>query len=174
MPLTLPSIPAGHSVTAADWALVFAAIQQAYGTTTELATDQTKNANTTFATLSDLSQAVAANQHYDIKCWLIYSASTAADVKLQWTFPAASTFLQHAGSLPATDTVIANWYSGVQNTASGPVLGGTGVGVLMSALIEASLYTTAAGTLALQWAQNTSDATNTVIYAKSRLRVRQL
>jgi len=103
---------------------------------------------------------------------LIYSSSTTADFKAAMTIPAGATFtlmgmglvVGAAGS--AGDMQIA----GTTVSGTSTAFGGLGVGTFVPLRLwgEITMGGTA-GNLQLQWAQQTLDATNTVVHAGSRM-----
>lgn len=130
--------------------------------------------NTTLQNVTGLSLAVAASTCYEIEGWLIYDSSQIADLQLGWTVPASATlswavFGLRLAATTGTDTTTRSMIA----TAGTGTLPGTGVGTgsrVTVRVIGTLLTAGTSGTLQLQAAQNTSDATQTTIRALSRLR----
>lgn len=144
-------------------------------------TNNTDRASTTTVTDDpDLTVTLEANATYRAVFYLHYAATDTARFKTQWTVPSGATGNRTA--VGADQGVI----------LSGTSSGGTGrYGVhgyttactygtrndntfLCSAIEEAVLTTTSAGTLAIQWAQATSSATASRLGAGSSLHVQRL
>lgn len=136
-----------------------------------------KSANesvTSSATLQDddeLTLTVATNSTYEVDCLLKYDGATTGDLKFQFVIPASASFdfralrLQTGASDP---TAVALEYG---NQAGSMGVGCIGSGTTASCDIHGTLITAGTGgTFKLQWAQNTSDATATRIFARSFLK----
>ncbi|MBT2508796.1 hypothetical protein J7I98_23500 [Streptomyces sp. ISL-98] len=137
-----------------------------------------RSATTTFADDTDLTTELEANAVYHVIMYLHYAAISTAGFKTAWTVPSGATgnrSAQGAGSA-ATDATAATTSRfgvhafttsvsyGTRNSASNQCL----------AQEEAIVTTTSAGTLAVQWAQTTSDATATRLGAGSIMIVRRI
>lgn len=167
---TYPDIVAGQEITAE---LLRAMLPQTVWKTAS--TDRA--ATTTFADDEDLTMQLEASATYIVEFHLLYAALSAADFKTAWTVPSGAGGNRSAmgpGSTAAdadADNItmrsgVHNYttsvtYSGVRNSATN----------LAIAVETATLTTSSAGTLALQWAQATSNATATRLATGSRLRV---
>lgn len=138
--------------------------------------DETVNASTTLQNDDALVFTAGATNSYLILAHLYYSSAAAADIKFAFTVPAGAVIrLSHdagrdaAGSANIPDTVV---------TSSGTACGshtGQGVGTTRYVLLTCYVRTTGTGgSMQLQWAQNTSDATNTVVHLGSSLLVTTL
>ena len=139
-----------------------------------------RSSTTTLADDPDLTMTLEANATYRVIFYMHYAALDAARFKTAWTVPSGSTGARTAVG-PDQGVIL-----------SGTSSGGTGrFGVhayattctygtrdhatnLCSAVEEAVLTTSTAGTLAIQWAQATSNATATRVGAGSSLHVRRL
>jgi hypothetical protein len=127
--------------------------------------DQSKTSDTTLANVTSMALTVAANEIWQVLFSVIYTASTAGDLKLAFTFPAGG-----------ANGVSAMWMSNVPSavvltidtSGTGVGLQGLGSGFTLACPI-AVIYTNAgtAGDLQLQFAQQTSDGTATTIKANS-------
>lgn len=132
------------------------------------AADLPRSNTTTLASDPDLSIAVAANAAYHVWGW-VYATGAAistADIKLAWSAPSgAAGAWDGLGYSTASTTVSLSSGAGLASSRSFGVNGAN----FSSVRIEAYVTTTTAGSLALQWAQNTSNATATTLKAGSRL-----
>lgn len=146
-----------------------------------------KAANTTRASTTtktddpDLTMPVVANAVYYVEFILAaQSSSTTPNINTAWNVPATATGLKFAHGptnnatnfVTRTDTnarVSAHGYT----TGLDYIINGSGVSV---AILEKSIVTTGAnsGTIAIQWAQNTSNATGTVVEAGSYMYIRRI
>lgn len=136
-----------------------------------------KSANTTKnndATVADDPHLTIANVPigtYAVRAFLKYESSTAADFKAGLTATSgASASLAPRGLISTATTST----SGVNSQASyalanTPPLGGVGAGTQVGAELVGTLTLTTAGTVTVKWAQNTADATDTILYADSWL-----
>jgi len=170
-PLAAPSFTGG--ITVASGITISSGIGRLVFTT--LASDTTpKNANTTLAD-TGLAAALELNGVYMVDGVLIYSASTTGDLKLGWTGLTSPTFHWTAGGLTsgaaAASASINLGYDAYTDTQ---IVGGVGVGTKLIARPSGVLTVGAAGTLKLQFAQGTSDATDTLLYAGSSLTFRRV
>jgi len=153
----------GDVLTAADmnaWTVPLAA----YRTTTQSVTS-----STTLQNDNALSVAVAANAVYIVELALIYDADTAGDLKLGWTIPAGASITNVADSMltgTAAATTDDQMTAGTTNPVAGGLGAGTNCGFVGKWLLTIS---STSGTLQLQWAQGTSSATATRLFAGSYL-----
>lgn len=112
---------------------------------------------------------VAASAFYIFVCYLDYEGGTqgASDIKWQWSVPALSTMKYGNLNNNNAGTLV----GATSHAAAATVIAGTnGAGTLMSAWMFGSLITGGtAGTMQLQWAQNASSATATIVHAQSFL-----
>jgi hypothetical protein len=131
--------------------------------------DETVTSSTALQNDDALFVSVAANASYLFQCNLIYEGGTlgSSDLKWAWTFPSGLTMTyDYMGITTAGLTTI-----GLVATQASTVAGGTnGAAALRSMLMYGSVVASStAGTLQLQWAQNTSSGTGTIVHAKSSL-----
>lgn len=139
--------------------------------------DENVNNSATFQDDDALVLPVAANTAYMLTCFLDYSADPAADIKLQWTFPAGATMTwARGGASLGTAALDSTLHIGRQDGTSTPSLGGiTNNTTRLTAWPIGTLLTAGtAGNLRLQWAQNTAQAGNATIYAGSWLRLQKI
>lgn len=132
-----------------------------------LAADMTKNANTTLSDVTGVNFPIGANENWFFRCVLFIVSTTTADAKFTFTGPAAPTAVQFA--IDAETGGITRYATAFASAISC----GT-VGVLEMVTINGIVRNGAtAGTVQLQFAQNTSDATNSVLQAGSYLHATQ-
>jgi hypothetical protein len=107
----------------------------------------------------ELLWAVAANTLYRFELHLFYISDATPDFKFQFTVPAGA--VMRWGYM-AVDTALAFKHPGYQNEATVGVAGGDGTDryIIINGIV-ATVGT--AGTLRLQWAQNTANASNTSV-----------
>lgn len=128
-----------------------------------------------------LQFSVAANAVYALVGWVKYSALDGADISLDWSAPAGALgeWTGHGQGF-ATTAQTTNGYQirteTTDITASRAFSGTTATTGEFSILIMGTLRTAGtAGTYALQWAQNTTDAANpTTVYTDSWLRLERI
>lgn len=125
--------------------------------------DEAVNANTTLQNDDALAWAVAASGIYDLDLSLVSNSGTTPDIKWGWTFPASLTMTWQTITTDATSTVVTSG-GFIQTTVV--ATGGT-AGEAHTVFRGVVTNSTNAGTLQLQWAQNTSNATNTTVRAGS-------
>lgn len=131
--------------------------------------DESLASSATLQNDNELFVACVANATYLFRCFLDYEA--AATIGLKWTWSVPSGTLRYAATYLANTTGTPP-VVGALELGSGTVgAGGNGTGNLMSVLMEGTLVTSSAMTLTLQWAQNTSSATATIVHAQSSLAV---
>lgn len=129
--------------------------------------------NTTLANVTDLVAALptANGAIFGFQAVVFYDASTTADIKFAFTIPTAATM--RWGLIGAGITTFGDPTWSTQTT-SGTALAvaANGVGTVLVARIEGELTLGAnSGNLQLQAAQNTSDATATTVFQRSRMQV---
>lgn len=125
--------------------------------------------STSLVTDTDLTVPVVANAVYAVSFRGVFAATTTADIKVTWlNLPAGSSFTwTGSSSLSGTGSVFSD---GVTDIWSG-----NGIGSPRSFWYDGLLVmSTTAGNLQFQFAQNTSDATATVMKAGSWMRVERV
>lgn len=138
--------------------------------------DQVLNNQGALQNDSALSAAVAANAVYDVQGYVIYDATSTADLKLGWTVPSGATGHWVAGA-PGTGASASPFplQTGDLSFGASVSVGAVGVGTKIVALIRGKLATGAtAGTLQLQWCQNAAEVSNTTVYTDSYLRLERV
>lgn len=160
----LPTFNAGTEPTAAQWQTLLPPFARK-------TSDQTVNNNATFQNDNALFVSVAANAVYDCHLHFIFNSGATPSLKTQFTAPVGATmtnwtFLLPNGSGVAVES-IASPAAGVAGiTCNGTDLPGEYLGLLVMGAN--------AGTFQLQWAQNTANASNTILRAGSFLSMRQV
>ena len=130
--------------------------------------DQSLASNTTLQNDNALFLPVVANASYLFECYLDYEGGTQGSSDLKWTFavPAGGTLRYQPVYFNTSGVVQASTSTGSGINTAGTNGAGTLRGVTMTgSLIMGSL----AGTLQLQWAQFTSNATPTIVHAQPLL-----
>jgi hypothetical protein len=134
------------------------------------AADQSVTSSTVLVNDTALVLPVVASATYDFSCYLDYEGGTlgASDLKFQWTVPSGTLrfwmgFVNTAGTNSAGQTFTDTSVVGI---------GTNGAASLRGAQMEGSLVVgSTGGSLQLQWAQNMSSATATIVHAQSRVRL---
>jgi hypothetical protein len=133
--------------------------------------DQDIASSTTLTADTALFAAVLADTNYLFDCFLNYEGGTegSSDIKWNWLVPASAKLRYQAFNVSTSGNV----GGGPVNTDSTVVVAGTnGAGVLMGVRMTGTLFVSStAGNIQLQWAQNTSDSTPTIVHAQSYLRL---
>lgn len=117
--------------------------------------------------------AIGASEIWGVQCFLFCSGATTGDIKFAWSVPSGATgtfggigpTTSQAQSATITDVLLPVQSTLATAEAFGVTSGG-GVSILLWATIVNS---TNAGTVNLQWAQQTSDGTATQVAANSWL-----
>jgi len=127
--------------------------------------DETVNNSSAMQNDNELFIAVAASKKYRLLSRIIYNSNSTADMKFQFTYPVGLTATY---SLLCVGSGLATWAVYEQYE--------TGVGIVEGAGADRSIIINGtvavggtAGTLQLQWAQNTANLSNTVVKAGSYL-----
>lgn len=127
--------------------------------------DETVNNSSALQNDDVLAAAVVASATYTFLLVVHHNSNATADIKFGWTVPTGTTMVwgdvivNTAGSL----TVAANL-----TQSSVQAIGGT-AGDSFQAFRGVIIVSTTAGTVQLQWAQNTADVSNTKVLAGSYL-----
>lgn len=164
-----PAYAAGQLLTAAM-------LQKATPITNLVTVDQSVLNTTTVVNATNVSASLAANADYQGKLWLLYSSGTTGDFKYTWTVPSgASSVMAIVGpDLTAAASNLTAMADIAGNTMTATYTAGGSGGTKM-AIIDFGIQTASAGTLQMQFAQNTADnTTNTTIKAGKRLMIWQV
>ena len=132
--------------------------------------NESVTSSTTLQNDDHLLFAVAANEVWVARFYLIGNAATTGDVKIAWTVPAGATLLWNAHGLGEGVTSIegAHKFAGSSSSGAAQTFGGSG----FTFGIHGSIYVangSTAGNVQLQWAQGTSSGTATTMFAGSHL-----
>lgn len=135
--------------------------------------DTTVNASTTLVDATGLSLTLDADSTYILDSYIAYSSGATPDIKFAWTIPTGMTghwalFGQTSsatGSVGSMDMRHATSF-----TTALAAAGSGSFSSLMVVLPRAYLVTDSAGTLQLQFAQNTSNASDTIVKTGSWIR----
>ncbi len=126
--------------------------------------DETINSSSTLQNDDELTIAVSANKRYYFNLYLYFLSDTTPDFKYAFTVPASTTSRRLLGNWNGASAESA---TGALTTVSTIVSGGTSQQTLM---LSAYVITGAsAGSITLQWAQDTSDVANTTVKAGSTM-----
>ena len=167
--MPIPTWAVGQVLSAADVNSWFVPIAVSKPSDTSRASTTTQTAD------PDLSLALAANASYSITGYLAYAnaSASAGDLKYSFTAPSGNTTLWSSIRIDLTGTT----------TIAGPNAAGTGNNMTAQTSSSADrsvhVFGTVAtagtsGNLTLNWAQNTSNATATIIRANSYLMIQRI
>lgn len=167
--MPFPDWRAGAKVTSATLALQQVNILQPTST-------QTVTSSTAFVNDAALVFALSANATYVVEvCAIFLTASTAPDVKTDWTVPAGATGTKMGVGSTA---VAASFTSGADTRASFTANPFTTPNVYQLGTVAQYLWETAvvitagtAGNVQFRWAQNTSNASGVTRQTQSFMRV---
>lgn len=158
---------AGQKIRAADMTDVLGVIGMA-------SSDITVNASTTLVDATGVDVALDADSLYILDGYISYVSGATPDIKFAWTIPAGMTghwamYMQTSSATASVGSIDAR-----HATSFTTALAAAGSGSFssrMACLPRAYLDTAGtAGTLQLQFAQNTSDASDTIVKAGSWIR----
>lgn len=167
--MTYPTFPTAHEPTASE----FQALLELYAPKT---VDEAVTSSTTLQNDDELFLAVAASCVYELQAFLIYDGAGANGLKVGWTGPSGATLDwwldgNSGGNSSSTGTT----YWGYTQIGSANNIGAAGAGSKLVCRPAGRLITsTTPGTLQLQWAQGSSSATATHIFANSYLRLKRI
>ena len=135
-------------------------------------TDAAAIVNNTLVSDATLTVPLDVTGLYRFYGRIYYDASTVADFKLAFTFPAVAASGAKWGLMGRDATTATNITAAVA-TASGTAIpaGGNGVGTATFADFDGFINITATGSLVTQYAQNTTEATNMTVRFGSWLEV---
>jgi hypothetical protein len=161
--MTLTAVPAAGAKLRASTLLHL--VTEARAISIRKSADETINAVGTLQNDDVLFVPLEANAVYFAKLRLTYQSNATPGFKFGWTFPSGTTLPQW--SFTGITTVPAFTYglcvsggvSGLGGTAADQALDAQGVIIVAST----------AGNLQLQWCQNTSNASNTIVRAGSEI-----
>jgi len=125
--------------------------------------DETVNNSTTLQNDDQLAVSVDANVTYWLSMRLIMNSGVTPDFKMLFTFPAGLTMTLH--NMEPTPAISVPYDQTVTAAVSGT---GADATIQVEGLV---LVSSTAGILQLQWAQNTLNASNTIVRANSTMRL---
>lgn len=141
------------------------------------AAGQIVNNSATLVNDAELLATVDASTVYAFTAMIFFTSGTTPDIKFAFTFPTGATCAWgHIGLLTsASPTGDADFgsYSSATSGVSGVSAAGT-TGVQLVLLTGSISVGSTAGTLQLQWAQNTATASDTTLHAGSTLAITQV
>lgn len=123
----------------------------------------TKTSNTTLVDVPGLSFAVLANKNYQFMFFVHLISTSIANFKFTLTGPAAPTAIRYGATFPQS-SIGASDASAFSTNCLLSTLQTLDHGVIIMGLLRNGAN---AGTVQFQFAQSTSEATNTVVYADS-------
>ena len=154
--MTTPLFTAGSRILAAT-------LDQIAPLSAVKTSDESVTSSTALQNDNQLYVPLAANAYYAFECYLDYEGGTlgSSDIQWGWSFPAGLTMRYQVvgGNITGATTYI----------GTSVVVGSTnGAGTLRAQVMKGSVFVgSTAGTLQLQWAQNTSSGTATIVHAQS-------
>lgn len=124
--------------------------------------DETKTANTTLADDNQLQFTPQANTKYAIRGKIFYATTAAGDFKYSLKFNGTAGLFRFARNhiVPGTTAFVVALAVAADNGAT-VTMAGTGTEGYIS--FEGILWVNATALFSFQWAQNTSDAGNTIV-----------
>jgi len=130
--------------------------------------DQSLTSNATLQNDNALTLPVVANATYLFRCMLDYEGGTqgSSDIKWTWTLPAGATMRYWLGRTSTAGAALIGEATGAQTLTAGSSGAGNLNGILMDGTL---IMSSTAGSITLQWAQNTSSGTATIVHAQSYL-----
>ncbi len=132
--------------------------------------NETVNNSAVLQNDDELFVAVEASCVYHMELRLSYTSGTTPDLKIAWTYPTGTTIrwsgvdADAAGAIRTTGNLL-------ETTV--PVICGSG-GDLNAAYTGMVITGVNAGTLTLQWAQNSATGSNSTVYAGSFLTIKRV
>jgi hypothetical protein len=163
----MPTLAGGQEPLAAQW-------QTLLPITVVKSLDETVNNSATLQNDDALVIAVNSTAKYEVTGLVAYNSGTTPDIKFAFTAPASATFLWCCDALDTGASGVTGTVSR-QKLAITDSLGVGGTGNDLIAKISGILVVAGtAGNLQLQWAQNTANASNTIVRAGSYLTARQI
>lgn len=130
--------------------------------------DQSVTSSVTLVNDSALALPLAANGSWLFACFLKYEGGTAGAADLKWAFTGPSGFgmnYELIGNAAGGASAL-GFLRGIPGSTAGTSGAGNAWGMFMFGTVTTG---STAGTLQLQWAQNTSNATATIVHAGSAL-----
>lgn len=136
--------------------------------------NQTKNSDTTTAADSALVATLSANKKYAIRLRVFFTSATTPDFKYQMTFGGTTTRVtMHRKAMAPNSATLAAGVGEAFDTLDNGLTCTTGHDGWLEADFALEVGASG-GDFAFQWAQNVSDAADTIVYAGSYLEYKQL
>jgi hypothetical protein len=136
--------------------------------------DESATSNTTLHNDAALVLPVAVSSAYEFSCYIFFQAFAGGDIKWTWTGPAGITLVYDSLHNEGGGTLL-NASATTYGLASAGQAAGGGAGVNEAIVMRGTCVTGGtAGNLQLQWAQQTSSATATIVKANSHLVLRRI
>lgn len=140
------------------------------------ASDETVNNSTSVQDDNELFIPLDANSTYVFEGLIIYNSSTVADFQIDFTVPSGATgrrnIIHGTSAISSCSTTSIN-YNGGSITAVASGIGGTGADCDFP-IVGTVTTSGTSGNFQVQWAQNTLEASDTIVKAGSYLRWRKL
>jgi len=137
--------------------------------------DETVTSSTTLQNDNQLLLPYQPNATYIFRCWVDYEGANVGtgDLKWNWSGLTSGTNLRYTANYMSLTGTFSPTIGAAVNLGSSTLAAGTnGSGNPVGFEMVGSLSTgSTGGTLQLQWAQNTSNATGTIVHAQSFLRL---
>lgn len=129
--------------------------------------------STALQSITELVAAVPAAGTFNFRGVIYYSSSTTADMKFAFLLPAGGTILWNGSGVVTGGTGTGDFTATTAAASDATIsFGGNGVGTVLACQIEGTYVAGGtAGNLQFRAAQNTVDATQSVIHIHSRLEV---
>jgi hypothetical protein len=134
--------------------------------------NQIISSQTTLVNDADMRFPVAANSIYEFHVYLRYASPTGGDWKSSFTVPAGATAIFQRFGTDASGILVGTGENLDTNSVTSQ---GQGASTHQNAQFWGTIVTAStAGNLIFQWAQNTSNAGNTTLFANSYLTGRRI
>jgi len=134
--------------------------------------DQSVTSSTSLVADTELTLSLAANSTYTFEGFMIYDGDVTGDFQMAWTIPAGATIHWMPGGPPSSQASSFTGQVKMNDAGTGSdIVGAIGAGTKGIARPSGMVRTSAsAGSITLRWAQGTSSATATTLYADSFVR----
>lgn len=163
------TFPAGHVPTGGEMQAILDEIR-AMRLYAKKTVDESVISNIVPQNDDQLFMSVEANSTYKFFCNIIYGGATASEIQLNFTAPAAATAAWTSHSLGIGATTFEGDIKMEYRDLTATATVGTVTGSILVFKGSGTLWTAGtAGTFRLVWAQATSTASNTTVYANSDL-----
>lgn len=156
---------AGDDLTATTLQALISELRPLYA---EKTADETVNNSAALQDDNELVLAVAANTKYEVTSLIRYNSGTTPDLKVKYTVPTGATL---KWAMFAAGSGVFLGYQQDETTTAANDGAGVGVACLVKGILTVGVN---AGSLTTQWAQNTANASNTIVQAGSYLLLRRM